>query len=195
MSCLGLLVAGLCSGCHERPARVPAPGWDPEQISSRAIEQLDANNDSLIDVNEAKQAPGLAASFARIDADGDSQLSEDEIRARIQLYARLGTGLLSQSFQIVLNGRPFSNGYVKFVPEEFLDGVIKSAEGESDGSGVVAPKTIDQTIPAMQVGFYRVLIHESSSSEPLPTKNSVGVEISPVSTESEAGTPILKFQK
>lgn len=195
ISCLSLLIAGLNSGCHDRPARIPAPGWDPEQISSQAVEQLDANDDSLIDVEEAKKAPGLASSFARIDTNSDSQLSEDEVRARIQLYARLGTGLLSQTFQIVLNGRPFANGHVKFVPEEFLSEVIKSAEGESDGNGVVAPQTVEQAIPAMQVGFYRVHLYESAGSETILTNNLVGVEISPVSTETEAGTPVLKFLK
>jgi hypothetical protein len=194
MSCLGLLVAGLCSGCHDRPARVPAPGWDPQEISTRAIELLDKNGDSVIDGKEAKEAPGLAAAVTRIDTDGNGRMSVEEIKRRIEFYEKVGTGLISQTFQITLNGRPLVNARVEFVPEEFLGGVIKPASDYTDRSGVVVPQTVDQSIPAMQVGFYQVVAYLPPDEKPLETSTLVGVEVSPVSTRDESGTPVLRFK-
>jgi hypothetical protein len=192
---LGILVCLLYVGCQDRPARVPAPSWDPQGISSRAIEQLDTNSDSTIDADEAKKAPGLAAGLARIDMNGDRQMSAEEIGSRIELYKKLGTGLISQSFVVLVNGRPLPGARVDFVPEEFLGGVIKTATGEADSSGLVIPQTIEQNIPAMQVGFYQVKVYLAQDQEPLETTQSVGIEVSPITTENESGTPILRFKR
>lgn len=155
------------------------------------MEQLDANGDSVIDEKEVQKAPGLAAALKRIDTDGDGRLGVEEIRSRIALFEKVGTGLTSQTFHVLLNGRPLANTWVEFHPEEFLGGVIKKADGFTDGTGVVIPQTIEQSIPAMQVGFYQVVAYSSPHEKPLQT-SSVGVEVS--QARNESGTPVLKFK-
>jgi hypothetical protein len=174
---------------------VPAPNWDPDQISSRALEQLDANDDAVIDAEEAQKAPGLAAALARIDADGDGRMSAEEIKSRIELYERTSTGLMTQKFQILLDGRPLIDARIDFEPEEFLEGIIKPASGYTDGSGSVDPQTVDQAIPAMQVGFYRVVPFLPPDEKPLQSSNAVGVEVSLIDSRRESGTPVLRFKR
>jgi len=192
VACSALCVVG----CNSRQARVPAPGWDPPLIAARALEQLDADSDITIDPTEAEAVPGIAAAFVRLDADSDGRLSESELQARFAFYEKLRTGLVAQSFRILLNGRPVADAKVDFVPEEFQGGVTEVASGLTDYSGFVVPQTVGQEKPAMQIGFYRVLLYPAAASadKPLETRSPVGVEVSPVNESYEPGGPTLRFE-
>jgi hypothetical protein len=186
----------LIVGCEQGPPRVAVPSWKPQQIANRVLDQLDADRDSFIDASEAKVAPGLAAAFGRIDANQDKRLTESEIRERFQLYEKLRTGLVARSFQVLLNGRPLAGAQVSFVPEDFQGGVIETASGVTDITGVVVPQTAGQDMPAMQVGFYRVEVNpgQGTPGQTPSIKSPVGVEVSPISESDESGTPILRIE-
>lgn len=189
-------VGAMLLGCEGGPPRVAAPGWSPPSIAARAIDQLDTDGDRQIDAAEAAPAPSLVEAFERIDANHDQRLSEDEIRQRFELYVKLGTGLASQSFQVLVDGRPLPYARVDFVPEEFLGGVIEPATGTTDHEGVVVPQAEGQDLPAMRVGFYHVEVYPEgdSAAGPLPVRSSVGIEVSPVSEPDQAGTPVLSLE-
>lgn len=193
-----LLALGLIAcGCSNSPPRVEAPSWAPQRIADRVIEQFDNNADSAISRDEAEAAPGLAAGFHRIDKNQDDQLSREEIQQRFALYKKLGTGLVSRTFQVVLNGRPLRDTQIVFLPEYFQGGVIQPAQGMTDSTGIVVPRTEGQDIPAMQIGFYRVQIDSQDSAAKQPPEASalVGVEVSPISEGDETGTPVLRFKR
>jgi hypothetical protein len=161
------------------------------------MEQLDVDANTMIDSSEAEASPGLSRAFARLDTNQDKQLSESEIRDRFAFYEKLRTGLVSRTFQALLNGRPVADAKVEFIPEEFQGGVTEVAVGLTDYDGMVMPTIANQDRPAMQIGFYRVVLYPdpSSTGQPLKIESPVGVEVSPVSEPDESGNPILRFKK
>lgn len=196
----GIVAVAIClavGGCQSRPPRIASPKWSPQRIADRAIELLDANGDSAVDIDESEASPGLAAGFKHIDQDKDGRLTHTEIEERIAVYEKIGTGLQSQSFQLVLNGRPLSHAQVRFVPDEFLGELIEPASGRTDRSGVVRPRAEGQDVPAMRIGFYRVEVYppESPDDKPLKLNPAVGVEVSPVSDGEETpGSNVLHLK-
>jgi hypothetical protein len=160
------------------------------------MEQLDVDANAMIDSSEAEASPGLSRAFARLDSNKDNRLSESEIRDRFAFYEKLRTGLVSRTFQVLLNGRPVGDAKVQFIPEDFQGGVTEIASGLTDYSGIVVPQTEGQEKPAMQIGFYRVLLYldPSDVDRPLETRSPVGVEVSPVNDSDEPGGPTLRFE-
>jgi hypothetical protein len=87
----------VCAGRYDRPARITAPDWEPEGMARRAVELLATNGDADIDWGGVDAAPGLAASFVRIDIDSNGKLTEKEIRNRIAWHERGSAGLCGKS--------------------------------------------------------------------------------------------------
>lgn len=191
----GVLAAGLASvvGCGGGPSRVAAPGWEPDAMSAEVMDMYDANSDGLLDEEEMAKAPGLAQGLERMDTSGDGKLSADELEARFQLYADMGTGMQSQSVQILLNNRPIRNAPIRFVPAPFLEGVIEGCEGVTDNVGVVTPLNKKENLRAMQNGFYRIEIDTPmlKGSKAEEAAKQLGIEISPVSEGENTGSTIV----
>lgn len=179
--CAGVLVAG-CSG---RPPRVEAPEWDPAEFTERAFADFDANQDSVLERSELDAVPGLAAAFNRVDRDRDKRVTQDELRGRFEAYEKMRTGILLQSFEVTLNGRPLAGAKIEFIPESYQGDVLEIATGVTNDQGTVRPKV--EGHPGMQIGFFRVKAYDprSQNESELKLSKPVGVEVSPF-TEIES---------
>ncbi len=157
----GLVAAG---GCGMMGAsQVAPPSVRPEAAAAAAISALDANGDGRLDEAELAACASLAAVVARWDADQDKSLSQPEIEAGLTQMMGAGVGLVGVSCRVTRNGKPVPNVEVRFVPEDFLSGVVKAASGTTDADGVAevaippADRPADQQdLTLMQVGLYRV---------------------------------------
>lgn len=182
-------------GCGGGPARVKAPAWSPASMAQDTVQQLDASGDAEIDRKEAAQAPGLLDAFDVLDTDHNGTLSASEIKTRFDLYVKLKTAFVKTTLVIKLNNRPLRGVFVKLIPEEFQGDSLLSAIGTTDGNGQVSPRTEGQSLPAMQPGFYRVVLYkDDSESEPISVKKDLGVESSPVSRVDRSMQIVLDYK-
>lgn len=191
---LGIAICVGTGGCNRGPKAIRAPDWNPDQVAARVIEQLDTSGDGVVDKQEAIAAPSIVQAFSRIDKNANGQLSLDELHDRFAFYERYGTGLMNQSFEVRLNGRPAAGVRIDMLPEPFLEDVIRPASGVTDGMGQVVPVATDAEFPGMQVGLYRVVLFENqSATDPMPGIATIGIEASPLGTRDSSG--VLDFRK
>jgi hypothetical protein len=127
--------AALCLGCSVRPSRVSTPNVDPEGAAQLAMEQFDANADSQLSADELKASPALAEATSAYDVDANGSLSVDEIAAGIGRWSQRGMGALPLPFRIQLDGRPLDGARVELVPAPFLGESVRPASGLADNTG------------------------------------------------------------
>lgn len=120
------------------------------------MELWDSNGNGALDGDEMNQCPGLKRDLSAIDADQDGAMSQEELQARLAEFEENATGLKVASFLVTLNGQPLRNAQVRLVPEAFLEGVLETATGRTNNSGVVKPRSESADLQAMQLGYYRV---------------------------------------
>jgi hypothetical protein len=167
MVALAAALVGL-SGCGAgSPPRVYADRPD-SHAAERAIELYDVNKDGYLDAKELEKVPGLKAAMQQVDADRDGKISSAEINARIRSWADSKLGRMGVSCIVTRHGQPLRGATIKFVPETFLGGDLKPAEGTTDSNGIARLVT---TAPGLSVrgvcpGFYRVEITKSGESIP-----------------------------
>jgi hypothetical protein len=181
-------------GCSRGPARVAAPDWDPSGLAEQLISELDKNGDSQVSEEELKAAPGFAAGTRLFDADKNGQVSREEIELRLTEYAERKIGARAHSFQISYKGRPVPNADVVFLPEPMLEGVIEPARGKTDSEGIVAPQTDGIDVPAMRVGYYRVQVTSPKIPAKYQNENTpLGTEVSDHDDAASYGVTPLKL--
>ena len=152
-----LLVAVTCfAGCSSGPEAVDMPEYRPEEAAAKAIQRYDADGDGQLSTEEVAECPGLAAARRSVDGDGNGQLSGEEIAARIALYTRRGAGVKSVYCTVTLDGRPFAGATVELVPESFLADVISPARGVSSDDGSVPLSVESEALPADLAGIAAV---------------------------------------
>jgi hypothetical protein len=89
---------------------------------------------------------------------------------------------------VLLNGAPLADATVTLVPEGFLGGDFKPAEGTSDNTGFVPLKTEGQPVPGCAWGFFKVKVSkkDGAGKETIParynTDTILGCEVPPVGT-------------
>ncbi len=173
--CCVLLVLAGCGGGN--PEDVYVPAYNPSRSASKALQLWDANKSGSLEDAELDACPSLKVALPRIDTDGNGQLSESEIAARISVYKAQGVGLTAISCVVLRNGQPLSGATVTFEPEEILKDVLKPATGITDGQGRTG--LTKEGAPGIQVGLYRVLI--TLPNENLPPqyneKTTLGAEV------------------
>jgi hypothetical protein len=158
----------LACGCwRSGPPRINPDRPDP-RAGDRAIELYDANKDGFLDDKELERVPGLKAARQQVDLDKDGKISAAEISARIQAWADSKIGRMSLACTVMHNGQPLNGATVKFVPEKFLGGELRTAEGTTDAHGVATMRTpgAGQSTRGICPGFYRVEITKSGESIP-----------------------------
>jgi hypothetical protein len=192
-----LLVAGMgistLSGCGRvGQSSVKPPSVNPNQAADKAIELYDKDSNGLLSASELAACPGLLAALANYDTSRDKQLSREEIEARLTDMYSHGTGLTPSSCRVTLDGRPLRDAHVRLVPEPFLGGDVKSAEGDTDGSGTAAIGIADSDLPeklrgtkSMQLGIYRVEITHPTTKIPAKynTQTTLGYELHPTNSD------------
>jgi hypothetical protein len=181
------------SGCSRlSQSSVKPPSVNPNIAADKAIELCDQDGNGLLSASELAACPGLLAALANYDTSGDKQLSRDEIAARLTDMYSHGTGLTPSSCRVTLDGRPLRGAHVRLVPEPFLGGDVKSAEGDTDGSGTAPIGIADSDLPEklrgaklMQLGVYRVEITHPTTKIPAKfnTQTTLGYELHPMNSD------------
>jgi hypothetical protein len=191
----------LLAGCQKGGARANAAKPKPRETAERAIAMLDKNSDSLINADELKAHPGLNSAVKRIDADGDGQLSSEEIRTYLKSnYQDVDLSLRSLICVVTLGeNTPIPGATVTLVPEPFLGEEIKPATAVTDAFGRGNLVSEGAKYPGVQMGIYQIKVSRidpSNGKETIPAKynekTELGVEVSnTTSNELEEG---LKLQ-
>jgi hypothetical protein len=192
-SLLVITAAAIIGGCGQgRRHAVDMPSIDPSAAAKKAIELYDKNGDGSIDEMELAAGPGIYAARDRYDADGNHEITKDEIAAHLTSLYASGTPWVSAVCQVYQGGRPLSGATVRFVPEPFLKDVITPASGITDDQGRTIPAVIDAELPAdkrglriIRPGPYRVQIEHPSVKQ---SAASLGCEIDPM---SRGGTQLM----
>ena len=186
---------------------------------AKAIAQLDANKDGVLDYDELAKAPGLRAGVATIKKlatfrgpkPPESQLrsekiSAEEIDARIQAWKALGAGRIAvpcRVYRVNKKGghgkpQPLADAQVKFVPEAFLGPGLSPGAGTTDKGGmamIVQPsRGGDDPAFGVSPGFYRVEITKGSE---IPAKYNtdtvLGVEVASDAPGLSGGGPTFEL--
>jgi hypothetical protein len=188
------------SGCGSGSTGPELPEIDPTAAAAQAMTAYDANSDGLIGGAELQKSPPLNEALARIDANADRMLSQEEISAYINKYLEHGVALYPYRCRVTLDGRALSGATVRLVPESFLGPALKPAAGVTDADGMVAP-VIDSSLSGAYCGLYRVEISKKTSAgqEMLPSRfnsqTTLAQELGPGIRSAEGGAEFtLKSQ-
>lgn len=76
---LGALPLGALAAQTDRYAQAPAAS-PPAKEAAPLFEQLDANRDGFVTMEEAKRSADVTARFKALDANGDGKISADEFK-------------------------------------------------------------------------------------------------------------------
>ena len=137
-----MLLLAVCSGCSQR--RVRAPEFNPVAAARQALTDFDANKDGSLDAEELAKCPSLLAAKSAIDQNGDGQLSEAELLARLRSYASSRDVVKLFPCRVVLDGQPLAGAEVTLLPENFLGPTFKVCLGKTlgDGDAVVSAEDV-----------------------------------------------------
>jgi hypothetical protein len=192
---LAILAAPLLAafyGCGDSSG-VSVPTYDPSGSANQAMVLFDENKNGTIEGSELVKCPGMQAGMARIDQDGNGKLTADEIRDRISQYQAQSVGMMSLTCMVSFNGQPLPNAKVTFVPEEFMNKVLKPATGTTNGQGQVGLTTEGAPVGGIQVGMYRIQVSlpNASGQESIPpqfnAQTTLGAEVALDVPELERG--------
>jgi hypothetical protein len=177
---LSLAVLAAFAGCGEE--QVPAPKFSPQAAAAKALQDLDANQDQLLESKELEPAPGLAALLKTGDTNGDGKLDAAEIRGRIGQFVSDNVAYLPVRFHVFLDGQPLDNAKVQLLPEPCLQEAVVSAEGVTNAEGIAAPLTDKPELGGVQCGIYRISISkQEGGTELIPShynqKTTLGLEL------------------
>ncbi len=162
---LGVFIV-VTSGCwfSNAPAK---PKLSPDEAGRQALEEYDSDGDGFISEEEAASSPGVASAFAKIDTNGDKQLSAQEIADRINYYKSSTSWVINGQVRIEYRGRPLPGAMVTFDPEPFLGASFQVCSGETDTRGEAFITGQDSQIPGIFLGFYRVRVTKEVNGKEL----------------------------
>jgi hypothetical protein len=165
-------------GCSGRPSAPPGSDIDPASAGAKAVADYDANKDGKLNEAELQQCPSLRSALKRVDKDGDSQLTAEEISSRIQKWADSGTIVLGAPTHVELDGKPLEGAAVTFEPEAFLGASMYAAKGLTNKSGqVVFEMNPKIGLPGVFPGFYRVRVSKDGGGVSIPAKFNAVTEL------------------
>jgi hypothetical protein len=184
------------AGCSRGPSRLVPPSVNANAGSS-AIVKFDADKSGSLDIKELTASPALKAAFARIDKDGDSKVTAEEIDRRINSWRESKVALTSVMATVRLDGRPLSGAQVSFVPESIMGDQTETATGTTNDRGMVRIR-ISETPEGRGVrpGLYNIRVSKvKDGHEQLPKRYADGTElgIEVVSDIFETRNPILNL--
>ncbi len=161
------------------PRRIQPHKIDPPVAGRKAVEQFDANKDGKLSGAELDKCPGLKSAIENVDADGNGEITAQEISDRIQNWLDSKLGRMSFRLQVLHNGKPLEGAEVKYVPEKFLGESFITATGKTDNKGMVHISMPGFNPPGIAPGFYRVEITKAGEKIPAKynTKTIFGQEI------------------
>lgn len=171
----------IAPGCGQPRAELPS--WKPDAAARQCMELYDQNGDGVLTPQEYRASPALAAA-PDLDVDGDRNISEQEIKDRIEHYKESGVVIQFMCYVVLPNGQPLPDATVRLVPEPFLTDFIQSVEGQTGRDGMC---NIEDT----QAGLYRVEIThpQLNIAKKYNTDTELGYEVSPSTKRDQAGPP------
>jgi hypothetical protein len=191
-----LAIVVLLAGCSRGPSRLVAPEVNAD-AGNAAIKKFDANGNGFLDADELAASPALKSATARIDKNGDAQISAAEIDERIGEWRASKVALTSVMVTVRLDGRPLPGAEVSFVPESIMGDKTETAKGTTDDSGMVRLRISDQPEGrGVRPGLYSIRVSKlKDGQETLPKKYSEGTElgIEVVTDIFESRNPILNL--
>ena len=173
-----MVLGGLVVGCRRGPEPPPKPQLDPAQAAAEAIRLYDKNGNGILEPEEWKQSPALAAAKDRIDRDGDGKITSQEIADRIASWLQSPAIKTTCTLQINLDGRPLEGATVTLEPEPFLGPSFKAASGSTDLMGMASVSAQDEKFPGVYLGLYRVKVSKQvGGRETIPARYNSQTEL------------------
>ena len=160
------------SGCGQgRPARVIAPAIGTEAVAAAVFTAADADRSGRLEDGELATVPGIATAAVAIDTDGDKAVSLQELAQWLDEVSRSKVAITTFETVVRHRGRPLAGALVKLVPESFMGGEIKAAEGTTDADGLARVTIPGGRYPGVNCGIYRVEITgKGNDGRPLPAR-------------------------
>lgn len=135
-------------GCNVSSSNISGPKWDSPSSAASAFSTYDANGDHNLSQEELKKCPGLLAAVKSLDKNGDGLLSEDELRNGLLELQDSAAALVKVTCVVMRGGQPLEGATVAFIPEAFMGDGVKSASGVTASDGTVLPSIADADMPA-----------------------------------------------
>ncbi|MCA9102259.1 MAG: hypothetical protein KDA63_13950 [Planctomycetales bacterium] len=199
---LGITALLSLTGCPKlQGERANAALPDPHDTAEAAIAEYDTNADGTLSQEEYSKSPGLLVASKRMDADGNGQISQDEIVEYLEMYEEAGLTLKSMTVYVTMDGAPLEGATVTLVPDSIQGEGTKPATGVTDASGRCDPMAEGVGYPAVQIGVYRVTVSQKDGgTETIPAKynaeTELGVEVSSqASDELDQGITFELFSR
>jgi hypothetical protein len=162
------------SGCGQgRPARVIAPAIDVEAVTAAMFTAADTEGNARLEDGELATVPAIATAAVALDTDGDKGVSRQELAQWLDEVSRSKVAITTFETVVRHRGRPLAGVLVKLVPEPFMGGEIKAAEGTTDADGLARVTIPGGRYPGVNCGIYRVEITgKGNDGRPLPARYS-----------------------
>lgn len=165
------VVLAFFAGCSSRAPEKPK--LTPEESGAQAIKEYDSDANGSISKVEAEAAPGLLAAFDKVDADGNGELTAEEIATRIVYYQTATSWVINGTCKVTYRRQPLPGAKVVFEPESFLGPSFHPCSGVTNERGeAFITRDAPDSVPGIYLGFYRVRItkEKKNGSELLPAK-------------------------
>jgi len=140
----------LVAGCGR--GQVETIGLGPE-LAQEAISAYDANGDSTLSQDELRKSPPLLASLPRIDSNRDGAISLDELSSRVKTLSG-GPRYIALDVRIVEKGKPIVGAELTLAPETFMGEGSPRFSGTSSVGGYCSIKSDGPRLPGVPVGWY-----------------------------------------
>lgn len=186
---VGFVAICLIVGCSDRSGRLLPPKIDADAAVEALIADYDTNKNAVIDGTEFDRIPAIKSAISKYDSNGDTQVTADEIRARIESWQIVPMATMPISCTVRLNRRPLPGATVVLEPEAPFAGSLKSASGTTDKGGfaqlsIEFEDQPDRIVNGVQCGLYRVRITAPlGGGRELPAKyntsTQLGLEVAP----------------
>jgi hypothetical protein len=202
----GFVVAALglvAMGCSSRPAAIPAPDVDPDQLGEALLSEHDADGNGSLSASELEALPAINHRRDAYDADKNGQVDLHELTSRLERVFDGRTGLMAAACRVTHNGKPLKDAIVHFVPIPTIDGSVAIASGVTLTNGTTMlsirqedlPPNSPQRAGLVQPGLYFVEVTHDQLKIPeqYNVKTTLGREISPEVALAGAIEVPLKF--
>lgn len=172
------VLGGLVVGCRRGPEPPKPPQIDPAQAAAEAIRLYDKNGSGMLERDEWKQSPALAAAKERIDRDADGKITSQEIADRITSWLQSPAIRTTCVILVTLDGRPLEGATVSLEPEPFLGPSYKPASGTTDLGGMASMSGQDEKFSGVYLGLYRVKVSKQiGGRETIPARYNSQTEL------------------
>ena len=164
----------IVTGCGQgRPARVVAPSIATEAVTTAVFTAADVDRNTRLEGSELVTVPGIASATAALDTDSDKAVSRQELLQWLEEVRRSKVAITPFEARVRHRGRPLAGAVVRIVPEPFMGGGMKTAEGITDADGIAHVTIPGGRYAGVNCGVYRVEITgNGSDGRPLPEKYS-----------------------